>query len=157
MDGVKVFLIGIFVLLIGCATSYGVGRYTQKGIDEAHFKEELQNDYITKQAATLETVRVTQEAVNEVSARFTKEKESAASTAAATIDSLTADNKRLLIKLKQQPKSGETKGDNIIGADGRAEIDTGAAERIVSITTKGDAWIKALQDTVRELQGRCNE
>ena len=66
------------------------------------------------------------------------------------IADLQSDNKRLRIRVK--PTSGTTQSDGRCVIDGSAELDERDAKRLISIGLKGDKWIKALQDTIRELQ-----
>lgn len=61
-----------------------------------------------------------------------------------------ADGKRLRLKLAQSG-SGRTDLQSGCSPDGRADIDRGDVERILAVSQKGDAWIKALQETVRIL------
>lgn len=69
---------------------------------------------------------------------------------ARTVAEHIATGKRLRLKLAQS-KTGGTDLQGGCTTDGRAEIDRGDVERILAVSQKGDAWIKALQETVRIL------
>lgn len=112
---------------------------------DAQWKEVIQNDYVERVKAT----ETTQRAVNEVSRRYQEELAALEGSTDRIIDELRGDNKRLRIRIKN---TRSAQGVSRCESDGRAELDDRDAKRILAVTQKGDAWIRALQDTIRELQ-----
>lgn len=112
---------------------------------DAQWKEVIQNDYVERIEATASTQR----AVNEVSRRYQEELAALEGSTDRIIDDLRSDNKRLRVRVKT---TRNAQGVSRCEPDGRAELDDRDAKRILAVTQKGDAWIKALQDTIRELQ-----
>lgn len=111
-----------------------------------HWQEEIHNEYIKKTEAT----RVTQKEVSEISSRFQEEIAALEGSTDRIIDDLNRDNKRLRVRVKNlNATSGRPSG---CVSDDYAELDERDAKRIIAVTQKGDAWIKALQDTIRALQ-----
>lgn len=112
----------------------------------AHWQEEIHNDYVKK----TEAQRATQKAVGEIAARYQEEIAALEGSTDRIIDDLHNDNVRLSVRIKNlRATSGGTSG---CQPNGRAELDDRDAKRIIGVTQRGDAWIKALQDTIRELQ-----
>lgn len=68
------------------------------------------------------------------------------------INELESTGGRLRIKLKDYEKRN-TELHNRCISDGYAEIDREASKRIIAITQEGDLWIKALQDTIKQMKG----
>lgn len=66
------------------------------------------------------------------------------------ITDLRKSNSGLYVKLKNT--SGPTRPDGRCELNGKAELDESTAGDLIQITQKGDAWIEALQKTIRELQ-----
>lgn len=112
---------------------------------DARWKEVIQNDYVER----VEANAATQKAVNEVAKRYQEELAALEGSTDRIIDDLHRDNKRLRVRIKTTRSS---QGVSRCEPDGRAELDDRDAKRILAVTQKGDAWIKALQDTIRELQ-----
>lgn len=112
----------------------------------ARWQEEIHNEYIQKSEAQ----RATQKAVGEIAARYQEEIAALEGSTDRIIDDLHRDNVRLSVRVKNlRATSGHSGGCQF---DGRAELDDRDAKRIIGVTQRGDAWIKALQDTIRELQ-----
>lgn len=112
---------------------------------DVEWKEVIQNEYVKRVEAT----RSTQAAVDEISAKYQEDIAALEGSTDRIISDLRSDNKRLRVRIKT---TGSTQGIGRCESDGRAELDDRDAKRILAVTQKGDAWIKALQDTIRELQ-----
>lgn len=136
-------LVALFLLVGIWKTGYDSG-YSAHLLEANQEKQELRKELD-------EVKRSKQQAISDISYAYQLELDSLNSKAKSDIASLSADGKRLRIKVKQLSDEGaELRGRCF--PDGYTEIDSGAAERIVAITNKGDAWIKALQETVKVLQ-----
>lgn len=109
------------------------------------WKEVIHNEYVQRVEAT----RNTQAAVDKISAKYQEDIAALEGSTDRIISDLRSDNKRLRVRVKT---TGSAKGIGRCEPDGRAELDDRDAKRILAVTQKGDAWIKALQDTIRELQ-----
>lgn len=112
---------------------------------DAEWKEVVHNEYVTRVEAT----RSTQAAVDKVSAKYQEDLAALEGSTDRIIADLHSDNKRLRVRIKT---TGSTQSVSRCESDGRAELDDRDAKRILAVTQKGDAWIKALQNTIRELQ-----
>lgn len=112
---------------------------------EAKWKEVIHNEYVQRVEATADTQR----AVDKISAKYQADIAALEGSTDRIIDDLRSDNKRLRVRIKT---TGSAQGVNRCEPDGRAELDDRDAKRILAVTQKGDAWIKALQNTIRELQ-----
>lgn len=112
---------------------------------DAEWKEVIQNEYVQRVEAT----RSTQAAVDKISAKYQEDIAALEGSTDRIISDLRSDNKRLRVRVKT---TGSSQGISRCESDGRAELDERDAKRILAVTQKGDAWIKALQDTIRELQ-----
>jgi hypothetical protein len=112
---------------------------------EAKWKQEVQNEYVKR----VEAAKSTQRAVDAVSTRYQEDLAALEGSTDRIISDLRSDNKRLRVRVKN---TGASDGQCRFEPDGRAELDDRDAKRIIAVTQKGDAWIRALQDTIRELQ-----
>lgn len=119
----------------------------QLGADsmDAKWKQEVQNEYVKRVEATASTQR----ALNEISDKYQEDLAALEGSTDRIISDLRSDNKRLRVRVKT---TGTADGKCGFEPDGRAELDDRDAKRIIAVTQKGDAWIRALQDTIRELQ-----
>lgn len=108
----------------------------------------VKNEYIKKTEAT----EATQRAVDETSKHYQSELAALEGSTDRIITDLRHDNKRLRIRVKAASNAGTASGACGCVSDGRAELDERDAKRILAVTQKGDAWIRALQETIRELQ-----
>lgn len=114
------------------------------------WEAKVSNDYITKLEATEQQRRSVQSEVDRVSKDFQDQMSALEGSSDRIVADLQSDNKRLRLKVSTK---GRTKEDiSRCFPDGYADLDEGDAKRLISIGLKGDAWIKALQDTVRALQ-----
>lgn len=136
-------LVALFLLFGIWKTGYDSG-YSAHLLEANQEKQELREK--------LDEIRQSkQQAISDISYTYQLELNSLSDKAKRDIASLSADGQRLRVKIKQLSDEGADLRSRCF-ADGYAELDRGAAERIVAITNKGDAWIKALQETVKVLQ-----
>lgn len=113
---------------------------------DAQWKQEVYSEYVKKTEARA----VTQAEVDKISQRYQEEIAALEGSTDRMLDDLRNDNKRLRVRVKNL--SATTTDNSGCQFDGRAELDERDAKRILAVTQKGDAWIKALQDTIRKLQ-----
>lgn len=132
------------LMLAGCTY---LGYSTGYDKADLKWKEVVHNEYVTKEQAN----KRTQSALNEVSKGYQEDLASNEANAAGVIDGLNASNKRLRVKLAS---TGTTEGDRRCFPDGKAELHRETSEALIRITLDADAHVKALQDTVRALQGK---
>lgn len=120
----------------------------QMGYDKADtkWKEVNHAEYVSKTEARASK----QTAINQVSQRYQEEIAALEGSSDRVIADLRKSNSGLYVKLKNT--SGTPRPDGRCELDGRAELDDSTAKDLIQVTQRGDAWIKALQDTIRELQ-----
>lgn len=121
-------------------------HYGAKSVHE-EWEVTVKNEYIKRTEAT----EATQRAVDAVSEHYQNELSALEGSTDRVIADLRNDNKRLRIRVKTSSTGTAPSACGCI-SDGRAELDERDAKRILAVTQKGDAWIRALQDTIRELQ-----
>ena len=124
---------------------FGLGWHLGSYSMDAKWKQEVHNEYVKRVEATASTQR----AINEISAKYQEDLAALEGSTDRIISDLRSDNKRLRVRVKT---TGTSDGQCGFEPDGRAELDDRDAKRILAVTQKGDAWIRALQDTIRELQ-----
>lgn len=107
-------------------------------------------EYITQVKARENQRAAVQAGIDQVSKDYQDKLSALEGSTDRIIDDLNRDNKRLRIRVK--PTSGTVQTDGRCVIDGYAELDERDAKRLIAIGLKGDAWIKALQDTIRKLQ-----
>lgn len=113
---------------------------------DTKWKQEVYSEYVKKTEARA----TTQAEVDKISKRYQEEIAALEGSTDRVLNDLRNDNKRLRIRVKNlSATTGNLSGCQF---DGRAELDERDAKRILAVTQKGDAWIKALQDTIRKLQ-----
>lgn len=127
------------------ALLFASGWHMGSNSKDAEWKEVIHNEYVKRTEAT----RSTQAAVDKISAKYQEDLAALEGSTDRIISDLRSDNKRLRVRVKT---TGSTQSQCGRVPDGRAELDERDAKRILAVTQKGDAWIKALQDTIRELQ-----
>lgn len=126
---------------------FGWGWHLGADSMDAKWKQEVQNEYVKRVEATASTQR----ALNEISAKYQEDLAALEGSTDRIISDLRSDNKRLLVRVKT---AGISDGQCGFEPDGRAELDDRDAKSILAVTQRGDAWIRALQDTIRELQNK---
>ena len=124
---------------------FGLGWHLGSDSMDAKWKQEVHNEYVKRVEATASTQR----AINEISAKYQEDLAALEGSTDRIISDLRSDNKRLRVRVKPTRTSNGQCG---FEPDGRAELDDRDAKRILAVTQRGDAWIRALQDTIRELQ-----
>lgn len=124
---------------------FGLGWHLGSGSMDAKWKQEVHDEYVKRVEATASTQR----AIDAVSAKYQEDLAELEGSTDRIISDLRSDNKRLRVRVKT---TGTSDGQCGFEPDGRAELDDRDAKRIIAVTQKGDAWIRALQDTIRELQ-----
>lgn len=124
---------------------FGLGWHLGSDSMDAKWKQEVHDEYVKRVEATASTQR----ALNEISAKYQEDLAALEGSTDRIISDLRSDNKRLRVRVKP---AGTSDGQCGFEPDGRAELDDRDAKRILAVTQKGDAWIRALQDTIRELQ-----
>lgn len=124
---------------------FGLGWHLGSDSMDAKWKQEVHDEYVKRVEATASTQR----AINEISAKYQEDLAALEGSTDRIISDLRSDNKRLRVRVKP---AGTSDGECGFESDGRAELDDRDAKRILAVTQKGDAWIRALQDTIRELQ-----
>lgn len=128
------------------ALLFASGYHMGSNSKDAEWKEVIQNEYVKRVEATASTQR----AIDEISAKYQEDIAALEGSTDRIISDLHNDNKRLRVRIKTPTRSAQ--GECRCVSDGRAELDDRDAKRILAVTQRGDAWIKALQDTIRELQ-----
>lgn len=118
---------------------------------DAKWTKEVHNEYVKRADAN----RLLQTSLSNISDRYQADLASVKADAARTVDDVHRDNKRLYVKLKAATDSAGSQCGR--EPDGYAELDDQFAGEVIQVTQRGDAWIKALQDTVRALQGKLKE
>lgn len=124
---------------------FGWGWHLGSDSMDAKWKQEVQDVYVKRVEAT----KSTQREVDEISAKYQEDLAALEGSTDRIISDLRSDNKRLRIRIKT---TGTSTGECGFEPDGRAELDDRDAKSILAVTQRGDAWIRALQDTIRELQ-----
>lgn len=114
---------------------------------DANWKEVVHNEYVQKQEAT----QSTQRAVGEISAKYQADLEGLEGSTDRIIADLRSDNKRLRVSIK--PTTGQLQGDGRCLVDGPVELHETTSRRLIEITEKADLKERALQETIRKLQG----
>lgn len=124
---------------------FGLGWHLGSDSMDSKWKQEVHNEYVKRVEATASTQR----ALNEISAKYQEDLAALEGSTDRIISDLRSDNKRLRVRVKT---TGTSDGKCGFEPDGRAELDDRDAKSIIAVTQRGDAWIRALQDTIRELQ-----
>lgn len=130
------------------AFALGITLAYNHGYDKANTKweQEVHNEYIKKVKATEDK----QAAVNEISRQYQEDLAALEGSTDRVINDLRNDGKRLRVKLSATSRELQANGGCLV--DGRAELDEEFSKRLIGVTQRGDAWIKALQNTIKEMQ-----
>lgn len=111
------------------------------------WKEVVHNEYVQKVEATAATSK----AVAAISSKYQADLEGLEGSTDRIIDDLRKRNQRLLVQVK--PTTGTPTGDGRCLVDGPVELHEATSRRLIEITQKADLKERALQDTIRKLQG----
>lgn len=130
------------------AFALGITLAYNHGYDKANTKweQEVHNEYIKQTEATADK----QAAINEISRQYQEDLAALEGSTDRVINDLRNDGKRLRVKLSATTRELQDNGGCLI--DGRAELDEEFSKRLIGVTQRGDAWIRALQDTIKEMQ-----
>lgn len=139
-------------LLRRCAPWLVAGLLFASGywVADNKWEAKVNAEYITQVKARENQRAAVQAGIDEVSKDYQDKLSALEGSTDRVIADLNRDNKRLRIKIK--PTSGTVQTDGRCVIDGYAELDERDAKRLIAIGLKGDAWITALQDTIRKLQ-----
>lgn len=118
---------------------------------DTEWKEVVQNEYIKKQEAT----KATQKEVSRISTNYQETIAGLEGSTDRVIADLRRDNTRLRVRIKDT--TGTLSSDGRCIFNGRAELHEATSKSLIGITQAADAHVKALQETIRELQGERNE
>lgn len=133
-------IIAAFALGITLAYNHGYGKANTK------WEQEVHNEYVKKVTATEDK----QAAINEISRQYQEDLAALEGSTDRVINDLRNDGKRLRVKLSATTRELQDNGGCLV--DGRAELDEEFSKRLIGVTQRGDAWIRALQDTIKEMQ-----
>lgn len=126
---------------------FGLGWHLGSDSMDAKWKQEVHNEYIKRVEATASAQR----AINEISAKYQEDLASLEGSTDRIIADLQSDNKRLRVKVNT---SGLTESDiSRCFPNGRVELHPETSKSLIRITQEADLKEKALQDTIRRLQG----
>ncbi|AFV51482.1 phage endopeptidase [Stenotrophomonas phage IME15] len=125
---------------------FGTGWHLGADSMDTKWKQEVHREYVKKTEARA----ATQAEVDKISQGYQQKLSTLEGDTDRLVTGLRSDNKRLRVRIKQLSET--PKGDSGCFPDGRAELDERDAKRILAVTQKGDAWIRALQETIRKLQ-----
>lgn len=130
------------------AFALGIALAYNHGYDKANTKweQEVHNEYIKQTEATANK----QAAINEISQQYQEDLAALEGSTDRVINDLRNDGKRLRVKLSATTRELQDNGGCLV--DGRAELDEEFSKRLIGVTQRGDAWIRALQDTIKEMQ-----
>lgn len=134
--------------VIIAAFALGVTLAYNHGYDKSNTKweQEVHNEYVKQTEATADK----QAAVNKVSLQYQEDLAALEGSTDRVINDLRNDGKRLRVKLSATTRELQDNGGCLV--DGRAELDEEFSKRLIGVTQRGDAWIRALQDTIKEMQ-----
>uniref|UniRef100_A0AAT9S9S2 Lysis protein n=1 Tax=Yersinia phage vB_YenP_WW1 TaxID=2973655 RepID=A0AAT9S9S2_9CAUD len=134
--------------VIIAAFALGITLAYNHGYDKANTKweQEVHNEYIKQTEATANK----QAAINEISRQYQEDLAALEGSTDRVINDLRNDGKRLRVKLSATTRELQDNGGCLV--DGRAELDEEFSKRLIGVTQRGDAWIRALQDTIKEMQ-----
>lgn len=133
---------------VAVAFALGVTLAYNHGYDKANTKweQEVHNEYVKKVKATEDK----QVAINEISRQYQEDLAALEGSTDRVINDLRNDGKRLRVKLSATTRELQDNGGCLV--DGRAELDEEFSKRLIGVTQRGDAWIRALQDIIKEMQ-----
>ncbi|QKE55699.1 lysis system i-spanin subunit Rz [Yersinia pestis] len=134
--------------VIIAAFALGITLAYNHGYDKANTKweQEVHNEYVKKVKATEDK----QIAINEISRQYQEDLAALEDSTDRVINDLRNDGKRLRVKLSATSRELQDNGGCLV--DGRAELDEEFSKRLIGVTQRGDAWIKALQNTIKEMK-----
>ena len=132
----------VALVVAGLVVSYNHG-YDKA---ETKWQKEVHSEYVRKTEAN----QATQREVDKVSQRYQDELAALEGSTDRVIADLRSSGKRLSVKLADTTRELSDNGGCLV--DGRAELDAEFSKRLIGVTQRGDAWMRALQDTIKTLQ-----
>ncbi|ARV77567.1 endopeptidase [Pasteurella phage vB_PmuP_PS07] len=139
-----IWFLGVLLVSLVYHTGYKSGT--------AKMQTEIQNVHKRYQSETERLTKEKQQVLNEISKKYQEDLQQVKSEADATIANLTKSNQRLYVKLKSLPSDHNGASYRPI-VDGKAELDDSTARSLIEITKRGDKWIEALQESLRQCKG----
>ena len=131
--------------------TFSFGMYVGSVTKDNEWKEEVYNEYVTKNEARASTQRE----VDAVSKKYQEDYAALEGSTDGIIDGLSRDNKRL--------RANACAPGSARGSNGRCEsyvsveLHESTVKSLVRITESADLKEKALQDTIRKLQNKQKE
>lgn len=131
--------------------TFSFGMYVGSVTKDNEWKEEVHNEYVTKNEARASTQRE----VDAVSKKYQEDYAALEGSTDGIIDGLSRDNKRL--------RANACAPGSARGSNGRCEsyvsveLHESTVKSLVRITESADLKEKALQDTIRKLQNKQKE
>ena len=131
--------------------AFSFGMYVGSVAKDNEWKEEVHNEYVTKNEARASTQRE----VDAVSKKYQEDYAALEGSTDGIIDGLSRDNKRL--------RANACAPGSARGSNGRCEsyvsveLHESTVKSLVRITESADLKEKALQDTIRKLQNKQKE
>lgn len=131
--------------------AFSFGMYVGSVTKDNEWKEEVHNEYVTKNEARASTQRE----VDAVSKKYQEDYAALEGSTDGVIDGLSRDNKRL--------RANACAPGSARGSNGRCEsyvsveLHESTVKSLVRITESADLKEKALQDTIRKLQNKQKE
>lgn len=131
--------------------AFSFGMYVGSVTKDNEWKEEVHNEYVTKNEARASTQRE----VDAVSKKYQEDYAALEGSTDGIIDGLSSDNKRL--------RANACAPGSARGSNGRCEsyvsveLHESTVKSLVRITESADLKEKALQDTIRKLQNKQKE
>lgn len=131
--------------------AFSFGMYVGSVTKDNEWKEEVHNEYVTKNEARASTQRE----VDAVSKKYQEDYAALEGSTDGIIDGLSRDNKRL--------RANACAPGSARGSNGRCEsyvsveLHESTVKSLVRITESADLKEKALQDTIRKLQNKQKE
>ena len=131
--------------------AFSFGMYVGSVTKDNEWKEEVHNEYVTKNEARASTQRE----VDAVSKKYQEDYAALEGSTDGIIDGLSRDNKRL--------RANACSPGSARGSNGRCEsyvsveLHESTVKSLVRITESADLKEKALQDTIRKLQNKQKE
>lgn len=152
MLNLKEIVMWVFLLLAAAGLIYVKGR-----TDEAEAHTKKLNEAQIELLRLKEEHRVQlQETQSHIEAEWRQKNALVTSAASRTVDELRGSNIRLSVKLADATVASVTDS-NQCRADGRAELHRETSEFLIGEAQRADAQVKALQDTIRNLQEARHE
>lgn len=132
-------------------TLFAGGWYAGADHTDAKWRKIIYDEYVAKTEAHFQKQLAVSEVAKDYQAKLTTLEDQSR----RTIADLGNANRRLRIRIKSL--NTVDRDGNRCQFDGPAEIDGRDAQRLIEVTQKGDAWIEALQNTIRILQQQQKE